>query len=147
MAMKVNKKGGAYISVSENYDLGSYNVIEKGLMSTKIDEKEKNFRLLITNILNNESYPEMILIVINYILPYQADNINIKKMLFLYWEIIEKTNEEGVLKEELILVCNTFRNDLISANEYIAGRALKLLSKMLFRDILEPLVHTILDKN
>ena len=80
-------------------------------------------------------------------MPAQSNNVNIKKMLFLYWEIIEKTNEDGSLKEELILVCNNFRNDLISANEYIAGRALKLLGNMMSREIIEPLVSTILDKN
>ena len=145
--MKSAKKGSAYISVSEHYDLVSYNEIEQGLMSKNIEEKEKNLRLLITNILNNDSYPEMILTVINYIMPAQSNNVNIKKMLFLYWEIIEKTNEDGSLKEELILVCNNFRNDLISANEYIAGRALKLLGNMMSREIIEPLVSTILDKN
>ena len=79
--MQGHKKGGAYISVSEQYDLVGYNDIEKGLAHADINEKEKNLRLLITNILNNESYPEMILNVINNIMPYQGKNSMIKKML------------------------------------------------------------------
>lgn len=55
-------------------------------------------------------------------------------------------DEDGKLKEEFILICNNFRNDLIHANEYIAGRALKLLSNMMVKEIMDPLIDTILDK-
>ena len=40
--MRANKKGGAYISVSENYELVSYNDIEKGLADNDVSEKERN---------------------------------------------------------------------------------------------------------
>ena len=58
----------------------------------------------------------------------------VKKLLQIYWEIVEKTKAErqrgltrffrdaalednGDLKEEMILVCNALRNDLMHANE------------------------------
>ena len=55
---------------------------------------------------------------------------DIKKILFLYWEVIEKTNIDGTLKEELILACNALRKDLLSPNEYVRGRTLRLVSKI-----------------
>ena len=66
-----------------------------------------------------------------------------KKLLFLYWEIIEKTNYDGTLKEELILACNALRKDLLSANEYVRGRTLRLVSKITIKAILENLMEAV----
>ena len=43
----------------------------------------------------------------------------VKKLLQIYWEIVEKTKDTGDLKEEMILVCNALRNDLMHANEFL----------------------------
>jgi coatomer subunit beta len=64
-------------------------------------------------------------------------------MLFLYWEVIEKTNVDGTLKEELILACNAFRKDLLSPNEFIRGRTLRMVSKITVKSILENLMEAI----
>jgi coatomer subunit beta len=61
----------------------------------------------------------------------------------LYWEIIEKTNLDGTLKEELILACNALRKDLLSPNEYIRGRTLRLVSKITLKSILENLMEAV----
>ena len=66
-----------------------------------------------------------------------------KKILFLYWEVIEKTNLDGTLKEELILACNALRRDLLSPNEYIRGRNLRLVSKITLKSILENLMEAV----
>ena len=55
---------------------------------------------------------------------------SIKKLLFLYWEIVEKTNVDGTIKDEIILAVNALRKDLESANEFIRGRTLRLVSKI-----------------
>jgi coatomer subunit beta len=73
----------------------------------------------------------------------QLTDHDIKKVLFLYWEIIEKTNYDGTIKEELILACNALRKDLLSPNEYIRGRTLRLVSKIMVKSILENLMEAI----
>lgn len=45
----------------------------------------------------------------------------------------------------MILVCNSIRNDLLHPNEYIRGRTLKLLSRVMYKGILEPLTPSILE--
>ena len=51
-------------------------------------------------------------------------------MLFLYWEIVEKTNVDGTVKDEITLAVNALRKDLESPNEFIRGRTLRLVSKI-----------------
>ena len=63
--------------------------------------------------------------------------------MFLYWEIVEKTNADGTLKEELILACNALRKDLLSPNEFIRGRTLRLVSKIQLKSILENLMEAV----
>jgi coatomer subunit beta len=45
----------------------------------------------------------------------------------------------------MILVCNSIRNDLLHPNEYIRGRTLRLLSRVMYKGILEPLTPSILE--
>lgn len=73
----------------------------------------------------------------------QIPDHEIKKILFLYWEVIEKTNLDGTLKEELILACNAIRKDLLSSNEFIRGRTLRLVSKIPLKSILENLMEAV----
>jgi len=71
--------------------------------------------------------------VINNLVPIQEESHSLKKILLFYWEVIEKTNPNGGLKDEMILVCNSLRKDLLHPNEYIRGRTLKLLSRIQLR--------------
>jgi coatomer subunit beta len=57
--------------------------------------------------------------------------------------VIEKTNLDGTLKEELILACNALRKDLLSSNEFIRGRTLRLVSKIALKSILENLMEAV----
>ena len=81
----------------------------------------------------------MIMSVINTLVPISSESHQLKKILLFYWEVIEKVNANGKLKDEMILVCNSLRNDLLHPNEYIRGRTLKLISRIQYRGILEPL--------
>lgn len=54
-------------------------------------------------------------------------------------------NPNGTLKDEMILVCNSLRNDLLHPNEYIRGRTLRLVSRIMHKGILEPVTSAILD--
>jgi coatomer subunit beta len=73
----------------------------------------------------------MIMTVISYLIPIQTDNHSLKKVLLYYWEVIEKVKPDGKLKEEMILVCNSIRKDLLHANEFIRGRTLRLASRIM----------------
>ena len=59
--------------------------------------------------------------------------------------MVEKTNLDGSVKDEMILACNALRKDLLSPNEYIRGRTLRLISKINLKQILENLVSAIIE--
>jgi len=120
--------------------------IQKTLETSKsIDDKIAAIKNLIISLIHDESFPPMMLTIINYVLPVQNESHNLKKVLLYYWEIAEKLDQSGQLKSETLLVCNALRNDLLHPNEYIRGRTLRLLSKLMFKGILEPLIPTVLE--
>lgn len=83
--------------------------------------------------------------VINTLVPLQTDSHNIKKVLLYYWEIIEKVKPDGELRDEMILVCNSIRKDLLHPNEWVRGRTLRLVSRIMHRGVLEPISSAILE--
>lgn len=73
----------------------------------------------------------MIMNVLQSIPPNQANDHQLKKTLLFYWEIVDKVKEDGVtLKEEMIMVVNSLRSDVLHANEFIRGRTMRLLSRI-----------------
>ena len=87
----------------------------------------------------------MIMVVISSLIPIQTENHTLKKILLFYWEIIEKVNKDGSLKDEMILVCNSLRNDLLHPNEFIRGKTLKHISRIMYKGVLEPLTSAIIE--
>ena len=85
--------------------------------------------------------PKLLMTVIRFCVT--SDNHMIKKLMLIYWEVIDKTGPDGKLLPEMILVCNSLRNDLSHANEYIRGCTLRFLTKLKEPEILEPLIPTI----
>jgi coatomer subunit beta len=67
----------------------------------------------------------------------------IKKLLLIFWEIVPKTEADGRLKHEMILVCDAYRQDLQHPNEFIRGATLRFLCKLKEPELLEPLMPTI----
>jgi coatomer subunit beta len=61
----------------------------------------------------------------------------------LFWEQTQKRNKDGQLKPQLILVCNYFKNDLQSPNEYVRGMTLRFVCKLRESELLEPLVPSV----
>lgn len=78
----------------------------------------------------------MVMLIINTLVPLQSDTHNLKKLLLYYWEIIEKVNNEGNLIDEMILACNTIRKDLLHPNEWVRGRTLRLVSRIMYKGVL-----------
>ena len=97
---------------------------------------------LLLFMVNGNSYPKLLMTIIRFVIT--CDDHRVKKLCAIYWEICEKVKDNGELKEEMVLVCNAIRNDLIHSNEYIRGRTLRLLCRMRYFKIMEPLVESVL---
>ena len=123
----------AYLIVS-NEDIvtseeASSQAISENLASNSIPTKKKALKMLIKQIINDESFPRMIMSVLQQAQIHEDHDL--KKLLFLYWEVVEKSKPDGTAKDEMVLACNAMRQDLISPNEFIRGRALRLVSKIM----------------
>ncbi|KAH8740835.1 hypothetical protein FG386_003074 [Cryptosporidium ryanae] len=117
--------------------------LQKKLEDPSDTEKCKALRELIIWMTHGESYSRLLMTVIRYVV--QSNNHKVKKYLQLYWEIVEKCNSDGTLKEEMILVCNALRNDLQHPNEYIRGSTLRLLCNLRFIKLIQPLIESIIE--
>ncbi|KAI5450154.1 coatomer subunit beta [Naganishia albida] len=113
------------------------NALQKGSDEVKLD----TMRRIIVDTLNGHNHTALLMPIIQYVLP--SRNKQIKKILHFYWEICPKLDEQGKLKQEMILVCNAIRNDLQHPNEYIRGATLRMLQKIKEVELLEPLVPTV----
>jgi coatomer subunit beta len=80
----------------------------------------------------------MLMTVIRFILPQKEKRL--KKLLLFYYEVCPKFNENGQLREEVILMTNAIQNDLKHPNEFIRGSTLRFLTKLPEAELLEPLV-------
>ena len=54
--------------------------------------------------------PSVLMIIIRFVLPLQDHTI--KKLLLIFWEIVPKTQNDGKLLHEMILVCDAYRKVL-----------------------------------
>lgn len=63
----------------------------------------------------------------------------------MLYQIIEKVKPDGELKDEMILACNSIRKDLLHSNEWIRGRTLRLVSRIMYRGVLEPLASAVME--
>jgi len=127
-----------------HYDKGEppqVNEIKKQLENGTVNDKIEAMKSVILLMLNGEVLPQLLMTVIRFVMP--VDNHAIKKLLLLYWEIVDKTTADGKLLHEMILVCNALRNDLTHPNEYIRGVTLRFLTKLKEPEIMEPLLTSI----
>jgi coatomer subunit beta len=116
--------------------------IQAKLEKTKVQDKIDAMEELILLMASGEQYRNMLMPVIRFVCTH--NNHRLKKLCQLFWEVIQKTDEKsGDLREEMILVCNALRNDLMHANEYVRGSTLRLLCKIRHYRILEPLIEPV----
>lgn len=59
----------------------------KALLMGKHDEKLRGVKALVYAILNDDQFDKMTMTVITYLVPFQAENHDIKKILLFYWEV------------------------------------------------------------
>jgi coatomer subunit beta len=122
----------------------SFKEIHNKITSKDLDEKKEALRTVIAAITNDDNYPDNLMILALHNLMI-VDDIEIRKLLFLFWEVIEKKYADGRVREELFLVCNNLRKDLTSPNEYVRGRTLRLVAKLPYNEMLENLKSAIFD--
>jgi coatomer subunit beta len=115
--------------------------IKVDLESKDIKVKVEALKSTIQLTLNGESMPSLLMTVIRFCVP--CDDHMVKKLLLIYFEVVDKHGTDGRLLPEMILVCNNLRNDLQHPNEYIRGSTLRFLCKLNEAELLEPLIPTI----
>ena len=65
-------------------------------------ESEEALKKVVMFTLNGEQLPQLLMPIIRFVTPSRDHTV--KKLLLLYWEVVEKTNADGKLKSEMILV-------------------------------------------
>ncbi|RQX74140.1 beta-COP, partial [Toxoplasma gondii CAST] len=139
--MELERNCMLYIYSSRG-DAPSTAELQKKIESPNEATKAEGMQDLIIGMTQGEAYTRLLMTVIRYAMP--SKDKRVKKLTQLYLEIVGKCRPDGSLKEEMILVCNALRNDLMSPNEYVRGSTLRLLSKIRQFKVLEPLVEAIL---
>ena len=124
--------------------LTSYRDVIKKISSKVIPDKEEALKSVLGSMVNDDNYPDDLMINVIHNLTI-VDDIKIKKLLFLFWEVIDKHKPDGSMKDEIILLCNGIRKDLDSPNEYIRGRTLRLLTKLPYKEILENVKNAVFE--
>ena len=92
------------------------------------EAKAEALKKSIMMLLNGEEFPTLFITLVRYVLP--CDDHQVQKLLLLYLEMIEKTDESGKLLPEMILICQNLRNNLQHPNEYIRGVTLRFLTRI-----------------
>ena len=137
------KEKPCYLYIDEE-PITSYRDVIKKISSKEIPEKEEALKEILGSMVNDDNYPQDLMINVIHHLTI-VDDINVKKLLFLFWAVIDKHKPDGSMKDEIILVCNGIRKDLDSPNEYIRGRTLRLLTKLPYKEILENVKAAVFD--
>ncbi|KAN0041501.1 hypothetical protein ACTFIV_004042 [Dictyostelium citrinum] len=126
-----------------NYDKGDppqVNEFKQNFEHGTTEQKIETLKKVILYTINGEPIPQLLMPIILYVMP--SNDHTIKKLLLIYWEVIEKTHL-GKLKSEMILVCNSLLNDLNHPNEFVRGSTLRFLCKLREAEVLEPLVPSV----
>lgn len=72
--------------------------LEKGTDDSKVDTMKR----ILTIMLNGDSMPNLLMHIIRFVMPSKSKQL--KKLLYLYYEICPKLDASGKLKQEMILV-------------------------------------------
>ena len=135
------EKQCTFLIFDESVSRAETDELASGLESSDVKTKTATLKKIIMLMLNGEQLSSLLMKVIQYIVPNEDKGL--KKLLYLYLEAVEKRSPDGNLLPEMILICNMIRNDLNHPNEFVRGSALRFLSKMREKDILEPLVASL----
>lgn len=74
------------------------NQLEKGTDESKVETMKR----VLTIMLNGDPMPTLLMHIIRFVMPSKSKPL--KKLLYLYYEICPKLDQNGKLKQEMILV-------------------------------------------
>jgi coatomer subunit beta len=77
--------------------------LEKGTDETKIETMKR----VLSVMLNGDPMPGLLMHIIRFVMP--SKNKQLKKLLYLYYEICPKHDASGKLRQEMILVWYVFK--------------------------------------
>uniref|UniRef100_A0A7S0ZID4 Coatomer subunit beta n=1 Tax=Timspurckia oligopyrenoides TaxID=708627 RepID=A0A7S0ZID4_9RHOD len=115
--------------------------LRTGLESKVLGDKMDALKRILLLHLNGEKMDSMLMSVIRYVLPHE--DAHLRKLGLYFLETVDKKSPDGSMLPEMILVVNMIRNDLVHANEYTRGCALRFCCKLNDAQLLEPLVPSI----
>jgi coatomer subunit beta len=118
------------------------NEIKEWLEGSDTSRKVEAMKKAVMLLLNGETLPQLFITIVRYVLP--STDHTIQKLLLLYLEIIDKTDGQGKILPEMILICQNLRNNLQHPNEYIRGATLRFLARLNEAELIEPLIPSIL---
>lgn len=72
--------------------------LEKGTDESKVD----TMKTILTVMLNGDPLPQLLMHIIRFVMPSKSKPL--KKLLYFYYEVCPKTDANGKLKQEFILV-------------------------------------------
>lgn len=132
-----------YSLIYEPNTAGKKSVSElKSLLEKSKDEiKIATMKQIVVSVLNGDAMPELLMHIIRFVMP--SRNKELKKLLYFYWEVCPKYDDQGKMRHEMILVCNAIQHDLQHPNEYIRGNTLRYLCKLKEPELLETLVPNV----
>eukprot|EP00924_Labyrinthula_sp_SR-Ha-C_P013398 maker-scaffold_5-snap-gene-1.59-mRNA-1 protein AED:0.02 eAED:0.04 QI:0/0/0/1/1/1/4/0/1034 len=133
------KAGGAGVAPTEDE-------IRAELESSNPENKVRGMKTLIMLLLNGHNMPKLLMTVIRYCVTTRDHEL--KKLLCIYWEVVQKVDAEGRPLSEMLLVCNSLLQNLQHPNHYVRGLTLRFLVRAttLFHsnaDLLQPLLPVI----
>lgn len=76
--------------------------LRKQLETGKDEQKIEAMKKILLIMLNGDPMPQLLMHVIRFVVP--SKNKALKKLLLVYWEVCPKTNPDGKLKQEMVLV-------------------------------------------
>ncbi|XP_057459805.1 coatomer subunit beta-1-like [Actinidia eriantha] len=118
------------------------NEIKEALEGNDIPAKIDALKKAIMLLLNGETIPQLFITIVRYVVP--SEDHTVQKLLLLYFEIIEKTDSQGRVLQEMILICQNLLNNLNHPNEYIRGVTLRFLCRLKETEVIEPLIPAVL---
>lgn len=120
-------------------DVPSQNELKQALEKGTDESKIETMKRILTIMLNGDSMPGLLMHIIRFVMPSKSKQL--KKLLYIYYEVCPKLGAQGKLRQEWILVCNGIRFDLQHPNEYIRGNTLRFLCKLREAELVEPLLQ------
>ncbi|ELP85042.1 coatomer subunit beta, putative [Entamoeba invadens IP1] len=122
----------------------SYKAEDVENMLKKDDSSRKEaLQQIISEELNNNSHPEVMMNVIRYALP--STDHEVKRLFLFYLSTVQRVDEAGKLLPELILAINSLLQDLNHPNEYVRALTLKFILTVREKEFLQPLAHAVVD--